>query len=467
MFRIRSKTGLAIAAMIPVTLALAACASSPDATGSSGATGDTPATSGVTAMAADVTDADLEGVSITLGDFFGDCIDAVGAETDVTKASTECQSMRILNNKFNAENQWGITVTREGGAEWKSYYDAVNASFAAKSPPNVLLMHESNIADYSGRDLLLPLDNEYKALGMDTSDMTEPVKQEVKIDGKLYAVPLDEHANLSHVNLDLMTAAGLVDADGQPVMPTSPEELKQQAAQFKAATGKQYIAWANDFNIPFRVFSSLVAQQGTPVVTEDGTVNIDTDAGNNALTLMSDLYTSGVADSSQTYDASQQAFLSGDVGILINGTWVVNEYVNSTSFDYEATDFPTLYANPGVWANSHTWVIPKQTEADPIKYRAAMLWAKFMYDNDLAWAKGTGHLPARPSVLDSPDYQSAPQRDNYVATAGNAALVPQVKGWQGAEDALQQAIETVWLSGASVDSALSQAQQDVQSQLGS
>ncbi|MGV8910769.1 MAG: extracellular solute-binding protein [Propionicimonas sp.] len=424
-------TVAAAIAVIPFTFALAACSSS----------SGTP--SSASSSNAKVTDADLQGVKINLGDFFGDCIDAVGGETDVSKASTECEAMRILTNKFNAENKWGITVSREGGAEWKSYYDAVNSSFAAKEPPNILLMHESNIADYSTRGLLLPLDDQYAALGLDTSDMTEPAKQAVTIDDTLYAVPLDEHANLAHVNLDLMTQAGLVDADGQPVMPTSPDELKQQAAQFKAATGKQYIAWANDFNIPFRIFSSLVAQQGTPVVADDGTVSIDTDAGKKALTLIQDLYSSDIANQAQTYDASQQAFLNSDVGILVNGTWVVNEYSKSAKFTYEATNFPTLYANPGVWANSHTWVIPVQTEADPVKYRAAMEFAAFMYENDIWWAKGTGHLPVRPSVLSSPDYQAAAQRANYVATADNAALVPQVKGWQGAEDALQHAIETV------------------------
>lgn len=58
------------------------------------------------ASVADVADADLEGVSITVGDFFGDCIDAVGDKTDLSDAQTECETMRILNNKFNAENSY-------------------------------------------------------------------------------------------------------------------------------------------------------------------------------------------------------------------------------------------------------------------------------------------------------------------------------------------------------------------------
>lgn len=442
-----------VATVAPLALLLAAC----------GGGGADPAeeAGGI----ADVTESDLDGVTITVGDFFGDCIDAVGDKTDLSGAQTECETMRILNNKFNAENTFGITVKREGGAEWSSYYDAVNASFAAGNPPNILLMHQSNIADYASRNLLLPLQDSFDAVGVDPSDVTEPAEQGASIDDNWYAVPFDEHANLVHLNMALMEKAGLVNDDGTPVLPTSPDELKEQAEQFQEATGKQYIAWANDFNIPYRIMTSLAAQQGVDLVSDEGEVNIDSDAGKEALGLIADLYDSGIADPKQTYDASQQAFLSGNVGMLVNGTWVVNEYSKSVSFDYMATDFPTLYDQPGVWANSHTWVVPVQKDADPVQYRAALEYAAFMFENDEAWALGSGHLAVRPSILDGDSYQSAPQRANYVATADNASLIPQVKGWQGAEDALAQSIESVWLQGNSVDSAISEAQAAVEKQL--
>jgi multiple sugar transport system substrate-binding protein len=439
------------AALLLLALPLAACGGG-DPTADAEAVGD-------------VADSDLQGVTITVGDFFGDCIDAVGDKTDLSGAQTECETMRILNNKFNAENDLGITVNREGGAEWSSYYDAVNASFAAKSPPDILLMHQSNIPDYSSRGLLLPLEDMAEKVGVDLTDVTEPAQGAATIDEHWYAVPFDEHANLVHLNMDLMKKADLVADDGSPVLPTSPEELKQQAKQFQDATGKQYIAWANDFNVPYRILSSLVSQQGTDLVTDDGEVQVDSDAAKQALNLIADLYSSGIADPKQSYDASQQAWLKGDVGMLVNGTWVVNEYNKSASFDYQATDFPTLYEGPGVWANSHTWVIPVQDEPDPVKYRAAMEYAAFMFEHDGDWARGSGHLSVRPSVLGSDDYQAAPQRATYVDTADNAALVPQVVGWQGAEDALQQAIESVWLSGNSVDQALAEAQSAVEKQL--
>jgi multiple sugar transport system substrate-binding protein len=417
------------------------------------------------AQAAEVTDDQLEGVEITVADFFGDCIDAVAGNTDVSTATTECESMRILNNKFNEENPYGITVTREGGSEWGVYYDAVNAAFAANDAPDIMFMHAANLPDYAGRGLLLPLEEPVTEAGVDLGDLTEPALEGVTWDGEVYGVPQDLHANITHVNMDLMAEADLVDADGGPLMPTSPEELLEHAEQFEAATGQQYIAWANDFNIPFRVFWSLVAQQGETVVDEEGTATVDTEAGAKSLQLIADLYEQGVADPGQTYDSSQQAWLNGQVGMLVNGTWVVGEYSRSADFEYRVDDFPTLFGEPGVWANSHIWVVPTQEEEDPVRYRAAAEYAAWLFENNEAWALGTGHLSPRPSVLESDTYQAAPQRENYVDTATNASLVPQVPSWQGAEDVLAGSLETVWQSGAGVPDALREAQSQVEQRL--
>ncbi len=443
-------SGLCIAA-----LALSAC---------SGSTSPTEGESEAISVN-DVTDDQLEGLTLSVGDFFGDCVDAVADQTDPSVGTTECETMRILNNKFNADNPHGITVNREAGSEWSVYYDAVNSAFAANTAPDILFMHASNIPDYSGRGLLLPVGDAYEAVGLDASDFTEPAMGGVTDDGVVYGVPHDIHGNLVHVNMDLMAQAGLVDGDGNAVLPSSPDELKAQAAQFTEATGRQYIAWANDFNIPFRMFWTLVAQQGETVISDDGEATVDTEAGHEALGLIADLYAEGIADPTQTYDSSQQAWLNGEVGILVNGNWAVNEYDRSATFDYRALTFPTLYDEPAVWANSHTWVVPVQEDADPARYRAALEYAAFMSDHSEAWALNTGHLSPRKSVLESDSYRDAPQRAGYAQTADIASLVPQINGWQGAEDALARALETVWLSGASVDDALAQAQSQVERQL--
>ena len=60
-----------------------------------------------------VKDGELKGLKIPSGDFFGDCITTTGEKPKPTspRQRNECEAMRILNNKFNAENKYGITVT--------------------------------------------------------------------------------------------------------------------------------------------------------------------------------------------------------------------------------------------------------------------------------------------------------------------------------------------------------------------
>jgi len=96
MYQHTRRKALALTAL-PLVVLLAACGGDSDPSADA-------------AAVADVKEADLKGATITVGDFFGDCIDAVGTKTDLSDSQTECETMRILNNKFNAENPSGITV---------------------------------------------------------------------------------------------------------------------------------------------------------------------------------------------------------------------------------------------------------------------------------------------------------------------------------------------------------------------
>lgn len=63
---------------------------------------------------ADVSDDELQGVTVTMARFFGDCNETTNGVTDMEEATTECEAIQILTNKFEAENEWGIKVERLG-----------------------------------------------------------------------------------------------------------------------------------------------------------------------------------------------------------------------------------------------------------------------------------------------------------------------------------------------------------------
>lgn len=402
---------------------------------------------------------------IKLARFFGDCDDSTEGVTDVSQATTECEVIQILTNKFNAEND-DVKIERLGGAEWGTYYDALNTSFAGGNPPDVAVMHGSNLPDYTSRGLLKPLDEDFAALGIDPNDWTDPARGGVTYDGAIYAVPFDLHANLWHVNVDLFKEAGLVDDEGNPIRPTSREEFVQQAQIMQETTGKLYFATdASQFPVSVRLFLSLVWQQDGSIVSADGTTaTVDTPEAQEALDFMLEMFNNGYSDPNQNYDAAQEAFLTGEAAVLYNGTWVVDQYSRETPFEYMALDFPTLYDTPATWANSHMWVVPKQE--DDAKYDAALRYIAFLHDHVKDWGVGTGHLPPRTSVLESEALRSAPQRANFANTANIAHLVPAIVNWQATEDILKEELESTWLTGADPVEALSNAQQRISDQLG-
>jgi len=438
---------------------LAACGGGDTTSGSSGGGGG----GGSELDLAAVSSEDLKGTTIKLARFFGDCEDTAATETDVTKATTECETIQILTNAFNAENEHDITVERLGGAEWNTYYDTLNAAYAGAGAPDVAVMHGSRVTDYAQRNLVLPLDEQLKATGADIEDAAPAAREAVTYEGKTYGLPFDLHAGLVHLNVDLFEQAGLVDAEGKPKLPTSPEEFLADAETMKAKTGKNYFGTARvKDGLGMHMWRSLVEQQGGSVLSEDGTeANLDTPEARETLEFVNTVFDK-YADGNQTYDVAQSAFLKGDTAMLFNGTWVVDQYDAEAPFTYQVADFPTLYDEPAVWADSHMWVVPRQKEADPARYRAGLEFVSYLYEHSGDWAVHTGHLAARSSVLESPEYQKAPQRANYYETGTkNAKTVPAISNWTAVNDAILANLDSIWFQGKSVDQGLKAAQDQV------
>lgn len=406
---------------------------------------------------AQVTDEQLKGATLQMARFFGDCEDTVGTSVDLAKAVGECPTIQTLTNKFNAENKWGIKVERLGGAAWDSYYDQLNATFAGGNPPNVAIMHGSSLVDYAERNLLLPIDDLVTTTNVDLEDAVPAAKTAIAFEDKNYAVPFDIHGGLAHVNVDIFSKAGLVNSDGTPKLPASADEFLASAKTVKEKTGKDFLGVARvGDQLGVHLFESLLEQQGGGILTEDNTkAAIDTPEARTALTFMDELFSKGYANGKQTYDAAQQSFLKGESAMLFNGTWVVDQYTADAKFDYVATNFPTLYQKPAVWSDAHTWAIPKQADNDPVKYRAALEFISFLYEQDQVWALGTGHISTRTSVLDSEEYKKAPQRASYAETGRSvAAPVPHIANWPAVNKALVQSIESIWFQKAPIDKAL-------------
>lgn len=400
---------------------------------------------------------------VTLGRFFGACEDA-GTDT-MTSVGEACIIQSIIN-AADAELE-GISINTLP-TDWGNYYDQIKAAYAGGTPPDVHVMHRHRVPEFAGLGAIAEISGDLEAAGIDPSDWSENALAAVSFNGGIYGVPMDFHANLWHVNMDLMAEAGLVE-DGKPVLPSSPEELLAHAQKVKDATGKDYLAADfAQFPIGVRLVLALMWQQNANIFTEDGTATIDNDAARNAVTAITQLFDAGLANPQLNYADSQQAFLNGEAAILVNGTWVVDFYTAEAAKEevaldnYYVADFPTLFETGATWADSHMWAIPASLEGE--KRAAAMKVLAFINDHNIDWAR-TGHMAVRTSVLESDAYKSLPHRDEYAGTAAIAKDTPPSERYGAIQDVLNRELQAIWLTGKPVDDALADAEIEVQDQL--
>lgn len=415
------------------------------------------------AAASLATGAMAQDTEVTLGRFFGACEEA-GTDTRASVGEA-C----IIQSIINAASQTidGVTVTTLP-TDWGNYYDQVKAAYAGGTPPDIHVLHRSMLAEFASLGALADLTDDLAAAGIDAGDWVDSARDAVTVDGRILAVPMDVHANLWHVNMDIMAAAGLVQ-DGKPILPSSPAELLDHARKVKEATGKDYLAADfAQFPIGVRLVLALMWQQDANIFSHDGTATIDTDAARNAISAITQLFDAGLANPQLNYADSQQAFLNGEAAVLVNGTWVVDFYTDEAAKpevglkSYYTADFPQLFAQGATWADSHMWAIPASLKAnDPAKYQAALKVLAFINDHNIDWAR-TGHMAIRKSVIDSADYAALPHRSEYTGTADIARDTPPSVRYGAIQDVLNREFQAIWLTGKSPDDALADAEMAVQ-----
>ncbi|MDQ0472153.1 extracellular solute-binding protein [Labrys wisconsinensis] len=408
---------------------------------------------------------------ISVSRFFGACEADYGAVTDVAKANGECGIITALINKFNAQSK--TTHVKVDIVEWPGY-DQLTARIRSGEPPTISVMHEAVISDYSSRGLLEPLDEGFKAAGIDAADFTAAARDGVTKDGKIYALPFDTHTWLWHINLNLFKQAGLVDTAGKPILPKSADELLQQAAQFKDKTGKPYFVstLANEQAFYTRTFDTLLYQQNAEFFADPAKVDFATPEAKAALTLLKTIFDKDLTTKNQDYAASVAAFSAGEGGVFICGTWLIDSYdqeskkaTSALHAGYDVVPFPQLYpGSPRVWADGHSWVILKADLSDAQR-KSAYEFLKFLWDNDFEWAR-TGHLPTRTSVADSAAFKALPFRAGLLPLTRNGTALPAaVKRQFSVQDIEGEEIGAAMRGDKDIDAALNDAQSRINEML--
>lgn len=314
--------------------------------------------------------------------------------------------------------------------KFDNYYTKLTTALSARTAPDVVVVHQSNLLGYVPRGVFMPLDDLLARNNAPLDDFVEAPLEAVKYNGKIYALPLDVHALIMYYNEDLFTQADVTK------VPKTYAELIAAAKAVQQKTGKMGIAVDNTtatykaFTLT-RLFMSMLEQQGVSFLNEDNSkANFNNTAGEAALTALIDMvHLHKTTPAGLDYDSAVNAFRLGEAAIHFNGVWATGVFEKQPGLNFRAVGLPPLLGKPAAWSGSHTLAIPVQKTVDQAKLDAAITFMLWMTEHGEMWAKA-GHIPTRKSVYEKDSFKVMPYRKEYADAASFAFAPPVTPAWE-------------------------------------
>ncbi|WP_375262561.1 extracellular solute-binding protein [Palleronia sp.] len=342
--------------------------------------------------------------------------------------------MKALIEQFNEEHpdiqieattlEWGVP-----------FYTKIRTSAAVGAGPDLMTYHLSRLPLGLDEGVLTPItEADMEAAGLSEDDFFERSINAAKgPDGTLYAVPFDIHSIVLYYNKSYLEGTRFLDDEGNL---TGIENLDdfEEAMQAAADNGSETpVTYATgDDGGAYRVFYTLLAQQGGTLISEDGEVlpGDSTEKAIRAVEIMTNWQEQGWQPEQALYEASVALFTSGQSAFQLNGVWEVPtmkdlEADGSLGFEWGAVEVPQLMDTQTTWADSHAWAIPVQgdEEMSAEKREAVMEVVGWMEKNAIQWADA-GHIPAYKPVAESAEFEAMEPNATYAELAEDATYDP-------------------------------------------
>lgn len=300
---------------------------------------------------------------------------------------------------------------------WNTLYTKLQAAFVAGSPPDVFVLHASEVPQFASYGVLKDLSGWYTSGGgwFPDEDLSEITLNGMKYEGVTYAIPLDNHGRGLWINTDMFEAAGLDPNMEPPATYEGWVELFQQLtidANGNNAASPDFdpenvVQWGYGVGEWPRVnFQSVLAQHGGSLISEDGTtVTVNSPEGILALQQTYDLvHEYHVSPPPAGFD-TWQSFAGGTLAIVPTGSWFRNFATTSADFNWQAWPQVQWGPEPATWFGAHTFMVPVGLEGE--KLEAVQTLIQWVSENQVAWA-ASGQVPARISAQEALDPENYP-----------------------------------------------------------
>lgn len=351
-------------------------------------------------------------------------------------------------------------ITREHTVlEWgPPYYTKLSMAAAGGRAPDLAIAHLSRLPGYAPTGLLDPWDMGMLAeYGIESSAFAEPVRRKTELDGKTYAIPLDTHPFVVFFHPDTASKAGLLTPDGTLDLGAfnSPDRFLEASGELAKATGKGGVAfgYVMDYAQSWRLFYGLYQQTGGVFrLPAGGPAEVDADRAAHVIEFMKRMLDGRVNPSRLDYTSALASFNNRQTGMILSGEWELPAF-QAADPKVGGAPFPNVFGRDAVYADSHSFVLPRQQNPSPAKRRQVHRFVAGLLKAGQVWAKA-GHIPSYGPVTRTEEYRKLTPQSDYAAAQRHAVFDP--SAWfTGAGSDFQtqmgQSLQTALVDGVSPD----------------
>lgn len=345
----------------------------------------------------------------------------------------------------------------------EDYYTKLKTGITSGEGPDVATGDADRLAEFKAGNLVQNMKPYAEKIGVDWSTYTENVLNGTIIDGEHLAIPLSSYASIMYVNKTLLEDAGMLNLkeDGTVDFGSGEAGFLKVLNDYQAVKPKDVytIVGSTNGDEVTRFFWSFYGQTGETLLSEDlQKAQLNSAKGKKALSLLSNMTQDGLWPKN-VIDADQ-IFASGKAAFYMSGVWMTGSLENNKDLDFIAQPIPQLYDNPSAWGGTHIFMMPSKKDQSDKQKEAVVKFADWMASNCVEWTKA-GHIPSKPSVTETEEYQSMEHRAAYKEVTNYMLTMPESTDLTAIVKILNQQLPTALSGQETVDKVLASCEKEI------
>lgn len=376
---------------------------------------------------------------------------------------------QIVDDYNNSQDL--ITVEAEYIGSYTKLNEALVAAHAAGTDlPAITVANSPYVAEYGAGGLTEDLTPYIQASGYDVTDFGDGMIAASSYNGKQVSLPFLISTQIMYYNKDMADEMGITIPEKWSGM----DEFMEKATQYNAdGTTKVYGTIMPGWDQWY--YETFYLNNGVKIINDDQvTTDLSSEAANAVTAKIKDwcdkgyTYWTGTADDASSI--MRQHFIDGEAFSVVHTSSLYTNYVNQCDFEIGMAWLPGGESTRDQEIGGSVLLIPSKN--DQATKNAAWQFMQYLCSADvnLTWARGTGYIPTRKSVLTSEEGKKFLEDfPAFQAIFDNLDLIKpriQHKAWSQLANIWKNSMAQLLMEGGDLEEAMQMMADEIDDVLG-